>query len=33
MLTHPTLDKLQTLKLSGMYHALAEQLQMADISA
>ena len=33
MLTHPTLDKLQTLKLSGMYHALAEQLQMADIAA
>jgi DNA replication protein DnaC len=33
MLTHPTLDKLQTLKLSGMYHALVEQLQMADIAA
>jgi DNA replication protein DnaC len=33
MLTHPTLDKLQTLKLSGMYHALAEQLQMVDIAA
>jgi len=33
MRTHPTLDKLQTLKLSGMYHALAEQLQMADIAA
>ena len=33
MLTHPTLDKLQTLKLSGMYHALVEQLQMADIGA
>src|SRR5215470_11691771 len=33
MLTHPTLDKLQTLKLSGMYHALVEQLQMADITA
>jgi DNA replication protein DnaC len=33
MLTHPTLDKLQTLKLSGMYHAFVEQLQMADITA
>jgi DNA replication protein DnaC len=33
MLTPPTLDKLQTLKLSGMYHALVEQLQMADIAA
>jgi DNA replication protein DnaC len=33
MLTPPTLDKLQTLKLSGMYHALVEQLQMADIGA
>src|SRR6266498_4255549 len=33
MLTHPTLDKLQTLKLSGMYHALVEQLQMSDIAA
>ena len=33
MLTHPTLDKLQTLKLSGMYHALVEQLQMADVAA
>src|SRR5215211_3643911 len=32
MLTHPTLDKLQTLKLSGMYHALVEQLQMSDIA-
>ena len=33
MLMHPTLDKLQTLKLSGMYHALVEQLQTADITA
>ena len=33
MLMHPTLDKLQTLKLSGMYHALVEQCQMADIAA
>ena len=32
MLTHPTLDKLQTLKLTGMYHALVEQIQMADIA-
>lgn len=27
MLTHPTLDKLQTLRLTGMAHALEEQLQ------
>ena len=33
MLTHPTLDKLQTLKLSGMYHALVAQLQISDIAA
>src|SRR5215471_14350573 len=33
MLTHPTLDKLQTLRLAGMYHGLVEQLQMADIAA
>ena len=33
MLTHPTLDKLQTLQLTGMYHALVEQLQMPDIAA
>src|SRR5215470_5561125 len=33
MLTHPTLDKLQTLRLAGMYHGLVEQLQMADITA
>jgi len=31
MLTHPTLDKLQTLKFTGMTAALAEQLQMPDI--
>jgi DNA replication protein DnaC len=31
MLTHPTLDKLQALKLTGMTTALAEQLQMPDI--
>ena len=32
MLMHPTRDKLQTLKLSGMYHAFVEQLQMTDIA-
>jgi len=26
MLTQPTLDKLQTLRLAGMYQALVEQL-------
>ena len=31
MLTHPTLDKLQTLKFTGMAAALAEQMQMPDI--
>jgi DNA replication protein DnaC len=31
MLTHPTLEKLQTLKFTGMASALAEQLQMPDI--
>ena len=30
MLTHPTLEKLHTLRLSGMYQALSEQLQMPD---
>jgi IstB-like ATP binding protein len=33
MLTHPTLDKLQTLQLAGLYHALIAQLQMSDIAA
>src|SRR5262245_40529327 len=33
MLTQPTLDKLQTLRLSGMYQARVEQLQMPDITA
>jgi DNA replication protein DnaC len=33
MLTHPTLDQLQALKLSGLSHACVEQLQMADIAA
>jgi DNA replication protein DnaC len=31
MLTHPTLDKLHALKLTGMTAALSEQLQMPDI--
>jgi DNA replication protein DnaC len=31
MLNHPTLDKLQSLRLSGMYQALIEQMNMADI--
>ena len=33
MLTQPTLDTLQTLRLHGMYHALVEQLHMPDIAA
>ncbi len=33
MLTHPTLDKLQSLKLTGMYQALVEQRHIADIDA
>src|SRR6266850_599279 len=32
MRTHPTLDTLQTLRLTGMYQALVEQLQMPDIA-
>ncbi len=32
MLTHPTLDKLQTLRLTGMVNALSEQMHMPDIS-
>jgi DNA replication protein DnaC len=31
MLTHPTLEKLQTLKFTGMAAALTEQMQMPDI--
>jgi DNA replication protein DnaC len=31
MLNHPTLDKLQQLRLSGMYKALSEQMDMPDI--
>ena len=30
MLHHPTLEKLQTLRLSGMYKALTEQMQMPE---
>lgn len=33
MLIHPTLDKLQTLRLNGMYHALSEQLTMPAIDS
>ena len=33
MLTHPTLDKLQTLRLAGMSQALVEQLQLPDSAA
>ena len=33
MLPQPTLDKLQMLRLTGMYQALVEQLQMPDIAA
>ena len=33
MLTHPTLDKLQPLRLTGMSQALVEQLQLPDIAA
>ena len=31
MLNHPTLDTLQSLRLSGMYQALMEQMTMPDI--
>ena len=33
MLTHPTLDTLPTLRLTGMSQALVEPLQMPDIAA
>lgn len=33
MLTHPTLDKLHTLRLTGMARAFEEQLKMPDIEA
>lgn len=32
MLNHPTLDKLQALKLTGMYKALCEQMAMSDLA-
>jgi len=32
MLNHPTLDKLQTLRLSGMLKALSEQQQLPEIN-
>jgi DNA replication protein DnaC len=32
MLTHPTLDKLQALRFTGMLKALREQMQMPDIA-
>ncbi len=31
MLTHPTLDKLQALKFTGMASALAEQMTMPEL--
>lgn len=33
MRTQPTLDKLQTLRLTGMYQALVEQFPRPDIAA
>src|SRR4030043_724000 len=33
MLTHPTIDKLRTLKFSGMVNALEEQMSMSDIDS
>ena len=33
MLTHPTLEKLQAMRLTGMVKAFAEQLQLADSEA
>jgi len=32
MLNHPTLEKLRSLRLTGMLHALEEQMQMPDIA-
>jgi DNA replication protein DnaC len=32
MLSHPTVDKLHSLKLTGMYQALIEQMNMPDIN-
>jgi DNA replication protein DnaC len=33
MLNHPTLEKLQTLRFTGMYKALVEQMKLADIES
>jgi DNA replication protein DnaC len=33
MLTHPTMDKLRTLRLNAMAHALEEQMQMPEIES
>jgi DNA replication protein DnaC len=33
MLHHPTLDKLQALRLTGMYHALCEQMGLPETAA
>ena len=33
MLNHPTFEKLHALRLSGMYQALVEQMQMPEIAA
>ena len=33
MLNHPTIEKLHTLRLTGMANAFEEQLQMDDIAA
>ena len=33
MLTHPILDQLTTLKLTGMHKALCEQLNMPDMES
>ena len=33
MLTHPILDEINTLKLTGMYKALSDQLNMPDIES
>jgi DNA replication protein DnaC len=33
MLTHPTFDKLQALHLTGMYHALCEQMALPESAA
>ena len=33
MLTHPVLDQINTLKLTGMHKALSEQLSMDEIES